>query len=158
MLKVMAPFAPFASLDGARSGAARPGYYAFKERMADALVAAASEVVPGLSEAVVVREVATPLTYRDWGHRSEGSVAGWSWRARGRSRRPLPQPGPHSRAGVVRGRFAGLHAVVPGRDGHVALQRAVRRRRRSRGYRRWQGEACADLGYKTQEKIPAPSA
>ncbi len=90
VLKVMAPFVPFAPLDGGGRGRHSPGYYAFKERMADALVAAASEVVPGLSEAVVVREAATPLTYRDWGHRSEGSVAGWSWRAEdgagGRSR------------------------------------------------------------------------
>ncbi len=38
------------------------------------------EVVPGLPGAVVVREVATPLTYLDRGHRSEGAVAGWSWR------------------------------------------------------------------------------
>ena len=29
----------------------------------------------------MVREVATPLTYKYWGHRSEGSVAGWSWRS-----------------------------------------------------------------------------
>lgn len=81
VLKVMAPFAPFALLDGGGRGRHAQGYYIHKERLADALVAAASEIIPGLSEAVVVREVATPLTYRDWGHRSEGSVAGWSWRA-----------------------------------------------------------------------------
>lgn len=81
VLKVMAPFAPFLPLDGEGRGRHAPGYYERKERLADALVAAATEIVPGLSEAVVVREVATPLTYRDWGHRSEGSVAGWSWRA-----------------------------------------------------------------------------
>jgi phytoene dehydrogenase-like protein len=51
-----------------------------KEEMADALMSAASKVVPGLPKAVVVREVATPLTYKDRGHRSSGSVAGWSWR------------------------------------------------------------------------------
>lgn len=81
VLKVTAPFAPFAPLDGGGRGRHAQGYYAHKERMADALLAAVSEIVPGLSEAMVVREVATPLTYRDWGHRSEGSVAGWSWRA-----------------------------------------------------------------------------
>jgi len=99
VLKVMAPFAPFAPLDGAGRGRHARAYYVFKERMADALVAAVSEVVPGLSEAVLVREVATPLTYRDWGHRSEGSVAGWSWRAqdgggaRSRSLIRTPVPG-----------------------------------------------------------------
>jgi Phytoene dehydrogenase and related proteins len=81
VLKVMAPFAPFTPLDGGGRGRHAHDYYTRKERLADALVAAAEEIVPGLSEAVVVREVATPLTYRDWGHRSEGSVAGWSWRA-----------------------------------------------------------------------------
>ncbi|MCJ7796254.1 MAG: FAD-dependent oxidoreductase, partial [Thermoleophilia bacterium] len=55
VLKVMAPFAPFAPLDGGGRGRHAQGYYARKESMADALVAAASEVVPGLSEAVVVR-------------------------------------------------------------------------------------------------------
>ena len=24
-------------------------------------------------------EAATPLTYRDWGRRTSGSIAGWSW-------------------------------------------------------------------------------
>ena len=24
-------------------------------------------------------EVATPLTYQDWGHRFQGSIAGWTW-------------------------------------------------------------------------------
>jgi len=27
-------------------------------------------------------ETATPLTYRDWGGRYEGSIAGWTWAAR----------------------------------------------------------------------------
>ncbi len=25
-------------------------------------------------------ETATPLTYELWGHRTEGSIAGWSWK------------------------------------------------------------------------------
>ncbi|MCX8160574.1 MAG: hypothetical protein N3G18_06555, partial [Candidatus Saccharicenans sp.] len=33
----------------------------------------------GLSEAIELMEVATPLTYQDWGHRYRGSIAGWSW-------------------------------------------------------------------------------
>ncbi|VVB97321.1 Carotenoid 3,4-desaturase [uncultured archaeon] len=78
IINVTAPFEHFASLEG--SGRCHEQYHSMKEKMADALVAAASRVVPGLSRAVVVREVATPLTYKDLGHRSNGSVAGWSWR------------------------------------------------------------------------------
>jgi all-trans-retinol 13,14-reductase len=81
VIKVMAPYAPFLRLDGGGRRRHAEEYYRVKERMADAVVATAERVVPGLAEATVVREVATPLTYRDWGHRSEGSVAGWSWRA-----------------------------------------------------------------------------
>jgi len=79
-IKVTAPFDQFAPLSGDGRGRHQDIYYSMKEKMADALVSAASRVIPGLLGAVVVREVATPLTYKYWGHRSEGSVAGWSWR------------------------------------------------------------------------------
>ncbi|MFZ3383749.1 MAG: NAD(P)/FAD-dependent oxidoreductase [Candidatus Methanoperedens sp.] len=77
-IKVTAPFENFVQFSG--GGRHMDIYYPMKEEMADALVSAASKVLPGLSDAVVVREVATPLTYKYRGHRSEGSVAGWSWR------------------------------------------------------------------------------
>jgi phytoene dehydrogenase-like protein len=38
-------------------------------------------VLPGLSGAIEVMEAATPLTYRDWGGRFAGSIAGWGWEA-----------------------------------------------------------------------------
>jgi len=38
-------------------------------------------VIPGLSQAVELMEVATSLTYQDWRHRYQGSIAGWSWSA-----------------------------------------------------------------------------
>jgi len=79
IIKVDAPFDVFAPFD---AGGRRQGrYYSMKEEMADALVEASSKVLPGLPLSVVVREVATPLTYKDRGHRSNGSVAGWSWRS-----------------------------------------------------------------------------
>jgi phytoene dehydrogenase-like protein len=82
VLKVMAPWGPpFSTLDGGARRRHKEPYYRLKEEFADAVVAVAEEVLPGLARAVVVREVATPLTYRYWGHRSGGSVAGWSWRA-----------------------------------------------------------------------------
>ncbi|MDI6849381.1 MAG: NAD(P)/FAD-dependent oxidoreductase [Candidatus Saccharicenans sp.] len=56
-----------------------PEYKAHKTALALKLVKLAEEVLPGLSEAIELMEVATPLTYQDWGHRFEGSIAGWSW-------------------------------------------------------------------------------
>jgi phytoene dehydrogenase-like protein len=81
VLKTAAPYAAFAPFDGGGRGRHAAAYYVAKERLADALLEAGEAVVPGLRAAVRVREVATPLTFRHWGHRSEGSVAGWSWRA-----------------------------------------------------------------------------
>jgi len=81
ILKVGSPFEAFAPFSGGGRGRHNERYYSFKEELADALVAAAANILPGLPGAVIVREVATPLTYKYWGHRSEGSVAGWSWRS-----------------------------------------------------------------------------
>lgn len=85
IIKVGAPFDMFAPFSGGGRGLHQERYYSLKEEFADALVAAAAKILPGLPDAVVVREVATPLTYKYWGHRSEGSVAGWSWDSREQS-------------------------------------------------------------------------
>lgn len=76
------------------------GYAAFKKDLALRLVRTAERVLPGLSGAVEVMEAATPLTYRDWGGRFEGSIAGWGWTAR-------PSEGPIGRA-LVRTPVPGL--------------------------------------------------
>jgi all-trans-retinol 13,14-reductase len=60
----------------------RDGYGEFKKNLALKLVRTAEHVLPGLAGAVEVMETATPLTYRDWGGRYEGSIAGWAWAAR----------------------------------------------------------------------------
>ncbi len=75
---------PYADFEPWRLGEKkrRDGYAAFKRGLAAKLVGAAERVLPGLSGAVEVMEAATPLTYRDWGGRFEGSIAGWSWAAR----------------------------------------------------------------------------
>jgi prolycopene isomerase len=80
VIKVMAPFDRFFPLSGGGRGRHNEQYYSMKEYLADALVSAAEKIIPGLTKAIVVREVATPLTYQFWGHRTEGSVAGWSWK------------------------------------------------------------------------------
>lgn len=55
------------------------GYKEYKLRLARKLVATVEPLVPGLSNAGDLMEVATPLTYRDWGNRHLGSIAGWTW-------------------------------------------------------------------------------
>jgi prolycopene isomerase len=57
----------------------KEGYKEYKTRLAGRLIRTAESVRPGLSGAVEVMETATPLTYRDWGNRHRGSIAGWTW-------------------------------------------------------------------------------
>ena len=57
-------------------------YKSFKEKLASSLVRTAENILPGLREAVEVMEVATPLTYQDWGQRHFGSLAGWTWKVK----------------------------------------------------------------------------
>jgi phytoene dehydrogenase-like protein len=57
-------------------------YKPYKEKLASSLVKTAEHILPGLSSAIEVMEVATPLTYKDWGQRHLGSLAGWTWSAK----------------------------------------------------------------------------
>lgn len=54
-----------------------PGYLAAKERVADELVARADAALPGLAEAIRVREAATPLTNFTYTHNPFGVVVGY---------------------------------------------------------------------------------
>lgn len=45
------------------------------------LIKTVESVLPGLSDSIEVVEIATPLTYQDWGQRFRGSIAGWTWSA-----------------------------------------------------------------------------
>jgi len=56
-----------------------PKYQEYKTRLAQALIREVDHLIPGLEKAVIVMDVATPLTFEDQGGRSEGAVAGWSW-------------------------------------------------------------------------------
>lgn len=80
LLRTSFPYHPFASW---RTGEKlrRGGYWEFKRRLARGLIEVAECVLPGLSSSIEVMEVATPLTYQDWGHRRLGSIAGWTWSA-----------------------------------------------------------------------------
>ena len=52
------------------------GYQQMKDRFADACVAIAETVIPGLSDMVVARHTSTPLTYRDYTQTPDGSAFG----------------------------------------------------------------------------------
>jgi all-trans-retinol 13,14-reductase len=56
-----------------------PEYQAYKARLAQALIREIDHLMPGLEKAILVTDVATPLTFEDQGGRSGGAVAGWSW-------------------------------------------------------------------------------
>jgi phytoene dehydrogenase-like protein len=56
-----------------------PEYQGYKTRLAQALVREIDHLIPGLEKAILVMDVATPLTFEDQGGRSGGAVAGWSW-------------------------------------------------------------------------------
>jgi phytoene dehydrogenase-like protein len=57
------------------------GYRETKNRLAWSLIRTVESLLPGLSTSVKIMEAATPLTYRDRGQRTNGSIAGWSWSA-----------------------------------------------------------------------------
>jgi phytoene dehydrogenase-like protein len=54
-------------------------YRELKERVSNQLVATTEGVIPYLSGHIVVKEIATPLTYERYTLNSEGASAGWSW-------------------------------------------------------------------------------
>ncbi len=56
-----------------------PEYQDYKMRLGRALVQEVENLIPGLEKAILVMDVATPLTFEEQGGRSGGAVAGWSW-------------------------------------------------------------------------------
>ncbi|TFF94674.1 MAG: NAD(P)/FAD-dependent oxidoreductase [Promethearchaeota archaeon] len=71
---------PYDIMEPWRTGVKRrkAGYKEFKNKLADKLINVVEDVLPGLSGSILKREIATPLTYQDWGKRYRGSIAGWS--------------------------------------------------------------------------------
>jgi len=57
----------------------RPGYMEMKRAQAASLLRTVESELPGLGAGLEFMEVATPLTYEDWGNRFRGSIAGWTW-------------------------------------------------------------------------------
>lgn len=56
-----------------------PSYQAYKVRLARALLYELESLIPGIEGAILVMDIATPLTFEDQGGRNRGAVAGWSW-------------------------------------------------------------------------------
>jgi phytoene dehydrogenase-like protein len=56
-----------------------PAYRDVKVQLGKALIREVENVVPGLEKAILVMDIATPLTFEEQGGRSGGAVAGWSW-------------------------------------------------------------------------------
>jgi len=54
-------------------------YQKYKTQLAQALIREIDHLIPGIEKAILVMDVATPLTFEDQGGRSGGAVAGWSW-------------------------------------------------------------------------------
>jgi all-trans-retinol 13,14-reductase len=55
------------------------GYQDYKIRLGRILIKEVENIIPGLEKAVLIMDVATPLTFEEQGGRSGGAVAGWSW-------------------------------------------------------------------------------
>jgi phytoene dehydrogenase-like protein len=80
ILRVSFPYEHFA---GWRTGEKqrKKGYREYKKQLAERLIQTEENVLPGLSSSIEMMEIATPLTYEDWGNRFQGSIAGWTWSA-----------------------------------------------------------------------------
>ena len=56
-----------------------PAYQEYKNRLSQSLIREIEHLIPGIGNAILARDIATPLTFEDQGGRSGGAVAGWSW-------------------------------------------------------------------------------
>lgn len=65
-----------------KDGRKTEAYQKLKEKVAGQLIATAEGVIPDLSRHIIVRNIATPLTYERYTLNSEGATAGWSWNPR----------------------------------------------------------------------------
>ena len=74
-------FAPYDYLGKwkTKDGKRMEAYRELKREVADQLIATAEGVIPGLSQHIVVRDIATPLTYERYTLNSEGASVGWSY-------------------------------------------------------------------------------
>ncbi|TFF97892.1 MAG: NAD(P)/FAD-dependent oxidoreductase [Promethearchaeota archaeon] len=56
----------------------KEGYDEYKRQLGYQLIKVVDNIIPGLLNSHDILDIATPLTYLDWGKRYKGSIAGWS--------------------------------------------------------------------------------
>ncbi len=52
-------------------------YYDLKNKIADRLIASAEKLIPGLSQNILVKDIATPLTFERFTGNNRGAIMGW---------------------------------------------------------------------------------
>ncbi len=80
-------------------------YRELKEELADKLIASAEAIVPELSQHIVCKDIATPLTYERYTLNSEGASYGWL---------PLPKAKMRSQKTEIRNLYQAGHWTFPG--------------------------------------------
>lgn len=76
-LKTMLPYDYMGNWKREKDGTLGRQYEELKEAVADKLIASADDIVPDLSRHIVVKDIATPLTFERYTLNSEGAGMGW---------------------------------------------------------------------------------
>jgi prolycopene isomerase len=79
ILQIMSSYAWMNRWGTAEGGRRTAEYRALKELVTQQAISTAERVITGLSEHIVFREAATPLTHERYTLNSEGATAGWTW-------------------------------------------------------------------------------
>ena len=79
-------FTPYNWLNGWGTGSAdpvvrNPAYRKLKARVLEDIIRSVESIIPGLSEKVVYKELATPRSMSRWTLNPEGSIMGWTYDA-----------------------------------------------------------------------------
>jgi all-trans-retinol 13,14-reductase len=80
-------------------------YKELKEALADRFIAAAEEIIPGLSQHIICKDVATPLTFERYTLNGEGASHGWL---------PIPGAKMRSQKTLIRNLYQAGHWTFPG--------------------------------------------
>lgn len=92
------------------SGGDKIHYLYLKEKVGDELISTAENVIPGLSDKIVVREIATPLTHERYTKNTKGATAGWSWNIK---EKQIFAPGESGLVTPIKNLYAASQWVTP---------------------------------------------
>lgn len=88
----------------------RKRYLYLKEKVGNELISTAENVIPGLSDKIIVKEIATPLTHERYTKNSEGATAGWSWNIK---ERQIFSRGEYGLVTPIENLYAASHWITP---------------------------------------------